>query len=797
LFIGVYSRGNNRGGLRGARGRGRPPISTSTKIGSPTESAQILLSLSGNSQPTQQFFTTSKNVKIDPSVIQNNISATDNKAKISNFEPRRRGRRRGAINSAYREKLLRDVDTQIAIESLKRDLSDDGEQLTSPLLSSLLSKPEAKANKAEETVNSSKYLQTLKDFGLPTNVPILLDNGEGKLVTLTEDVLKSVMDSDGNLQFHVTEGDTSGSGHGGDGEEDDISQDKTDDDADIKPTLVGSTVREMILNKQKKPRQFIVKEMQATRSDEDEYLQFQLQKENSLKLNERLDSDSNAEDDLINEAVLESLKHGAASEAELDPEAVVLFEVTGDKKVEKYVVSAREVNALKALNEQLTKQKKQLADMTKNNVSTIGVVGTNTKVAELKLKIGKTKSILSQVMECAQQGLREKLKNYANQLEESDEKSKPHSEVVQLEFIDGNGEKIEGYQVEGTVIDKRISESKENLSKDSDLLGLFDMEDATPSDNPLIGENELKKCDNKPQDLLSSGSCVELENNENTKDMGYQLVMNNHLEDQNENIPYDQIEAMISETDGDIVIEHKREDFKYVIGNGENMMNHDENYVVYDDSEKQDITTSEYVIYGNTDTVLPGIPDSENTDNFVVGDDTEVIHNEEGTEYIVYGEDKSDLSNEMKEIDGSDVSTQYIVYTSDDNTEKSQERYEMYKEDVEKVIDEFVIYSGDKESVLVEDVTSVNSEETEEKKKTSPTKDVPFAVGLVPLKDALEKFQSLPDHQPRRTRSNSSSGNPEPITGKRRLSNNLDNDRNIKREKVDNILQEQINSESL
>ncbi|XP_063217938.1 uncharacterized protein LOC134528332 [Bacillus rossius redtenbacheri] len=45
--------------------------------------------------------------------------------------------------------------------------------------------------------------------------------------------------------------------------------------------------------------------------------------------------------------------------------------------------------------------------------------------------------------------------------------------------------------------------------------------------------------------------------------------------------------------------------------------------------------------------------------------------------------------------------------------------------------------------------------------KTSPPKDIPYAVGLLPLKTALEKLQAMPEHQPRKTRSGSKDSPPE------------------------------------
>jgi hypothetical protein len=39
---------------------------------------------------------------------------------------------------------------------------------------------------------------------------------------------------------------------------------------------------------------------------------------------------------------------------------------------------------------------------------------------------------------------------------------------------------------------------------------------------------------------------------------------------------------------------------------------------------------------------------------------------------------------------------------------------------------------------------------------SSPSKDIPYAVGLLPLKTALEKLQAMPEYHPRKTRSASS-----------------------------------------
>ncbi|KAK7869957.1 hypothetical protein R5R35_013731 [Gryllus longicercus] len=51
----------------------------------------------------------------------------------------------------------------------------------------------------------SQYMEVLKEAGLPTDVPILLDSGDGSYVTVNEEVLMKIVHG-GVLQCHVTEG---------------------------------------------------------------------------------------------------------------------------------------------------------------------------------------------------------------------------------------------------------------------------------------------------------------------------------------------------------------------------------------------------------------------------------------------------------------------------------------------------------------------------------------------------------------------------------------------------------------
>lgn len=51
----------------------------------------------------------------------------------------------------------------------------------------------------------SQYMEVLKEAGIPTDVPILLDSGDGQYVTVNEEILMNIVNG-GVLQCHVTEG---------------------------------------------------------------------------------------------------------------------------------------------------------------------------------------------------------------------------------------------------------------------------------------------------------------------------------------------------------------------------------------------------------------------------------------------------------------------------------------------------------------------------------------------------------------------------------------------------------------
>lgn len=427
-----------------------------------SETAQIMLSLSGNPNgPTLQ--TTSRNVRISPTsrmgrpvqptssgipVRNGALTSTDIKAlrEQLNMEPRRRGRRRQ--NFGFGRGRIKDlVEGKFITQNIKKEPDEvqqkDGVLLKtleskvslfnnngnndakSPLLASLLSKAEALAkskvktendaedgpNEDQETVvfqfdgessGASKYLDALKEAGLPTDVPVLIDNGDGNYVTLTEDVLMNVLGNNDEFQFQVTEATL---------EQGDVSEGVVLQDGTIMMTGKNSKLDlsgPLFTVGKKSVSVKGTREVKGKRGPR--------QKQNSAKnvqakigensTSPRTSPQKGAKKDspvkkpeLIRDEVLESLKNGAASEAEADPDAVVLFEVTDNHKVCKYVVSSKEISALKALNEQIEKQKKLNSPSEKKDpVPT--VVDGNTNIAEIKLNFtsNSRKSIVSEVL---------------------------------------------------------------------------------------------------------------------------------------------------------------------------------------------------------------------------------------------------------------------------------------------------------------------------------------------------------------------------------------------------------------
>lgn len=172
--------------------------------------------------------------------------------------------------------------------------------------------------------------------------------------------------------------------------------------------------------------------------------------------------------------------------------------------------------------------------------------------------------------------------------------------------------------------------------------------------------------------------------------------------------------------------------------------------------------------------------DPDNTSNtFVSAPSTEITETEELNCTLSESENVSQEECVLT-VDGTAVDTSQCV--DQEVSVIVQNNNENDVQDCETVIQSTVENSCDGKEVIVHDLRTEEAVVTSEVQKIcvsditelpenyilltdtktegqviSPNKDIPYAVGLLPLKTALEKFQSMPDHQPRKTRSSSTS----------------------------------------
>jgi len=96
-------------------------------------------------------------------------------------------------------------------KSMPNDAKADEDVNRSPLLASLLTKndkpdekPKVQKPQETQTQSSERYINALKGAGLPTDIPILIENGDGNYITLTENVYDILAKEDA-LHFQLTD----------------------------------------------------------------------------------------------------------------------------------------------------------------------------------------------------------------------------------------------------------------------------------------------------------------------------------------------------------------------------------------------------------------------------------------------------------------------------------------------------------------------------------------------------------------------------------------------------------------
>lgn len=223
MFSAVIARlgqNNSTNERRPCAGRGRPKahlqspcceplVSKPAPITPPqTESAQILLSLAGSNQsyisPSKHKTNDSSTTVVNQEFPMSNGLDNNNPKFNEDLDPKYKRSRKRPADSVEENRY--DVK-----KSMPNDNKSDEDVNRSPLLASLLTKNDKpdeklKMQKPQETQtqNSERYINALKGAGLPTDIPILIENCDGNYITLTENVYDILAKEDA-LHFQLTD----------------------------------------------------------------------------------------------------------------------------------------------------------------------------------------------------------------------------------------------------------------------------------------------------------------------------------------------------------------------------------------------------------------------------------------------------------------------------------------------------------------------------------------------------------------------------------------------------------------
>ncbi|KAJ9586660.1 hypothetical protein L9F63_019762 [Diploptera punctata] len=187
---------------------------------------------------------------------------------------------------------------------------------------------------------------------------------------------------------------------------------------------------------------------------------------------------------------------------------------------------------------------------------------------------------------------------------------------------------------------------------------------------------------------------------------------------------------------------------------------------------------------------MPILPTEDSGESLPISSESMPILTEDSSEStpILQTDESSNIaentSNNCEEVNKTtnsipeeELKTEIENIVSEMPEESLPETDEKKEENVENLVAEDTTELSEtnlKECIEAEEKTSVTEgDDTQENEKvaatvdkkeiieggaiTSPSKDIPYAVGLLPLKTALEKLQAITDYHPRKTRSASSS----------------------------------------
>ena len=185
-----------------------------------------------------------------------------------------------------------------------------------------------------------------------------------------------------------------------------------------------------------------------------------------------------------------------------------------------------------------------------------------------------------------------------------------------------------------------------------------------------------------------------------------------------------------------------------------------------------------YLVTENADEVIASGNFGDGSHSFAVVSDGSAVEGgqmfsiTDGNIVVQQGQEETEMSVEQAleaMMGGSDTSNQEaprnsgqatvdaesmrLVLSPDDTDEKSSSSVMLGDNRENKNEDTLAILTDNSklEDTLLDDLNDDDD-------VNPPSKDIPLAVGLLPLRTALERIQATPEHQPRRTRSSSLTG---------------------------------------
>ncbi|XP_046998962.1 uncharacterized protein LOC124615174 [Schistocerca americana] len=734
------------------------------------------------------------------------------------------------------------------------------------------------ADSGNTTSVMGQYMEVLKEAGIPTDVPILLDSGDGSYVTVNEEMLMNIVNG-GVFQCHVAEGNIVTGDRlefivqEVDGEGQQTAEQPVQNTAEQTATETAETSSLGVVSQVSEATHASVgRDMPTIEEDQSENILIEnLSSDSNVGGIETFDSKTTVQEDTASAANHEVAEQKtvtvdgvALTENSVQPNSnSALDEAGGSETVsfENEVVDATQTCG-STENETVFKSSQSIIQTENLSFETGEVLhAENSGPESLDFNVQQDSTEIKSESSSAQnyeagQLVEPLLKNVAIFSEEKTVKTQndettDDSEVTTTEsdcvqenevtftYTDAAGlPSLDDYpeSQESTVVsfeEKEITNKNENsnqsvipmhsnVSVSDTLVSSVQVENIVyrevsdevitgdpygedPSDGCLVQTATNIKTDETPEEFQNHNDIKDCQRFQNVTDMeaSEQVTGQDQLHSsENSGMSVEQaLEAMMGDENSDIQqdtgdnseVAHRTSETTDASGDTEAcneksnreelclMLSRDEDAPKLDDQKCAAETgkvTGSFTLVVNSEQQKD---DPDNTaDTFISAPSTEVTENEDLnctlSESENVNQEESDLTVEDTVANTSHcVGQERSVIVQNDNQNNMKDDETEIVSTVESICDngkEVVVHdvyaqeaveTSEVQKITVSDITELPenyillTDAKTEGQVISPNKDIPYAVGLLPLKTALEKFQSMPDHQPRKTRSSSTS----------------------------------------